>query len=62
MKIGFVINDIRTEIAAYTGGIGVVERLYDVNFADHIIADLESKTMSHSYYGHRLNNVELATL
>lgn len=43
-------------------GIGVVERLYDVNFADYIIADLESKTLSRSYYSHRLTNVELATL
>lgn len=58
-----IVGDKLMEINVFSpGGIGVVERLYDVNFADYIIADLERKTLSRSYYGARLTNVQLATL
>jgi glutathione synthase len=58
-----IVGDKLMEINVFSpGGIGVVERLYDINFADHIIADLERKTLSRSYYGPRLTNVQLATL
>lgn len=58
-----IVGDKLMEINVFSpGGIGVAERLYDVNFADHIIADLERKTLTRSYYGHRLTNAQLATL
>ena len=58
-----IVGDKLMEINVFSpGGIGVAERLYDVNFADYVIADLERKTRSRSFYGHRLTNVQLATL
>ena len=58
-----IVGDKLMEINVFSpGGIGVAERLYEVNFADHIIADLERKTLTRSYYGHRLTNAQLATL
>ena len=58
-----IVGDKLMEINVFSpGGIGVAERLYEVNFADCIIADLERKMLTHSYYGHRLTNVQLATL
>jgi glutathione synthase len=58
-----IVGDKLMEINVFSpGGIGVVERLYEVNFADHIIADLERKTLSRAHYGPRLTNVQLATL
>ena len=58
-----IVGDKLMEINVFSpGGIGVAERLYEVNFADLIIADLERKTLTRSYYGHRLTNVQLATL
>jgi glutathione synthase len=58
-----IVGDKLMEINVFSpGGIGVAERLYDVNFADCIIADLERKARSRSYYGPRLTNVQLATL
>lgn len=58
-----IVGDKLMEINVFSpGGIGVAERLYDVNFADYIIANLERKTLSRSYYGSRLTNVQLATL
>ena len=58
-----IVGDKLMEINVFTpGGVGVAERLYDVNFADYIIADLERKIRSRSYYGPRLTNVQLATL
>jgi glutathione synthase len=58
-----IVGDKLMEINVFSpGGVGVAERLYEVNFADHIIADLERKVLSRSYYGSRLTNVQLATL
>ncbi|MGH8166534.1 MAG: glutathione synthetase [Woeseiaceae bacterium] len=58
-----IVGDKLMEINVFTpGGVGVAERLYDVNFADYIVADLERKIRSRSYYGSRLTNVQLATL
>ncbi|HEX5766056.1 MAG TPA: glutathione synthetase [Woeseiaceae bacterium] len=58
-----IVGDKLMEINVFSpGGIGVAERLYEVNFADQIIADLERKTLTRSYYGHRLTNAQLATL
>ncbi|HLU05638.1 MAG TPA: glutathione synthetase [Woeseiaceae bacterium] len=58
-----IVGEKLMEINVFSpGGIGVAERLYEVNFADQIIADLERKTLTRSYYGHRLTNAQLATL
>lgn len=58
-----IVGDKLMEINVFSpGGIGVVERLYDIDFADYIITDLERKTRTRLHYGHRLTNVELATL
>ncbi|MEX2125456.1 MAG: glutathione synthetase [Woeseia sp.] len=57
-----IVGDKLMEINVFTpGGVGVAERLYEVNFADYIIADLERKILSRSYYGPRVTNVQLAT-
>lgn len=58
-----IVGDKLMEINVFSpGGIGVAERLTGVNFADHVIADLERKTMARSLYGPQLTNVEIATL
>jgi glutathione synthase len=58
-----IVGDKLMEINVFSpGGVGVAERLYEVNFADHIVADLERKVLSRSYYGSRLTNTQLATL
>ena len=58
-----IVGDKLMEINVFSpGGIGVVERLTGINFADHVIADLERKILTRSHYGARLSNVDLATL
>jgi glutathione synthase len=58
-----IVGDKLMEINVFsTGGIGVAEGLTEVNFCDYIIADIERKIQSRSYYGPRLTNVQLATL
>lgn len=58
-----IVGDKLMEINVFSpGGVGVAERLYEVNFADRIIVDLERKVLSRSYYGSRLTNTQLATM
>lgn len=58
-----VVGDKLMEINVFSpGGIGVVERLTGLNYADVVIADLERKILTRSHYGPRLANVDLATL
>jgi glutathione synthase len=58
-----IVGDKLMEINVFSpGGVGVAEDLTGANFTDYIIADLERKTLSRSYYGPRLTNVQLATL
>jgi glutathione synthase len=58
-----IVGDKLMEINVFSpGGIGVVERLTGLKFADAVIADLERKVLTRSHYGRRLANVDLATL
>lgn len=58
-----IVGDKLMEINVFSpGGVGVAQTLTGVAFCDHIIADLERKIRSRSYYGTRLTNAELATL
>lgn len=58
-----IVGDKLMEINVFSpGGIGVVERHTEVNFADFVIGDLERKIRTRANYGPRLSNVQLATL
>jgi glutathione synthase len=58
-----IVGDKLMEINVFSpGGVGVVERLTGLDFANTIIADLERKVITRSHYGERLANVDLATL
>lgn len=58
-----IVGDKLMEVNVFSpGGVGVAQDLTGANFIDYIIADLERKALTRSYYGARLTNVQLATL
>lgn len=58
-----IVGDKVLEINVFTpGGINNVSQMYEVNFADTIVAALEEKMTISAAYGRRLSNRELATL
>jgi glutathione synthase len=44
------------------GGLGSCQTLYDVNFAESVIAALERKIALRAHYGTTVDNARLATL
>jgi glutathione synthase len=58
-----IVGDKLMEVNVFSpGGLGSVEKLYDVNFAPVIIQDLERKVGMRAHYGRQLDNASLATL
>jgi glutathione synthase len=58
-----IVSDKLMEINVFSpGGLGVAEELCNCNFTESVIEALERKVEIRRYYGHRISNVQMATL
>lgn len=58
-----IVGDKLMEVNVFSpGGLGISQTLYDVNFAELVIGDLERKVEVRRHYGAKISNTDLATL